>query len=441
VSDSASQFFADEFARVESGLPGAGNLKLDSERKKALEQFLVLGLPTTRQENWKYTSLAALEKKPLPLINEYEHADPSLAQVLEPAVLPQAEHRLVFVDGRFAPALSKHGLPVGVRAGALSSSLADRPEDGLPISSQHSSALVSLGLALSEDGLDFNIPAGIKINTPVLVLFVSACAGHSVFPASAIHLGEGAQATLIEQHIALHNEATFAQVLTRVTLDQDADLTHVKLQTEGARAIHLADTEVEVAARAQYHSVVLALGGLIGREDLRINLNAPGAHVDLDGAYLPRKRMHLDHHTTVRHVSPDCTSRQSYRGILDEAGRGVFNGRVVVEKDAQRTDAQQSNANLLLSDNAEIDTKPQLEIFADDVKCSHGATVGQLDPAELFYLRSRGIDEAAARALVTFAFAARVLSGLESHEALHSGLRKALFTHLPGGSVLEDLSV
>jgi Fe-S cluster assembly protein SufD len=441
VSDVASQFYADEFERVESLLPGAGNIQLDDQRKKALEYFLAQGLPTTRQENWKYTSLAALEKKPLPLKREQDHVEPSLAEILEVAVLPQAEHRLVFVDGRFAPALSKHALAVGVRAGALSSRVADRPDEGLPLSSPNHCALVSLGLALSEDGLDLTIPAGVSIHSPILVMFVSASAGHSVFPASAIHLAEGARVTLVEQHIALHNESAFAQILTRVTLDQDADLTHVKLQVEGERTIHLADTEVDVAARAQYHSVVLALGASIGREDLRINLNASGAHADLDGAYLPRKRMHLDHHTTVRHVSPNCTSRQSYRGILDEAGRGVFNGRVVVEKDAQHTDAQQSNANLLLSENAEIDTKPQLEIFADDVKCSHGATVGQLDPAELFYLRSRGIDEAAARALVTFAFAARVLSSLESQEALYSSLRKALFTHLPGGSVLEDLSL
>jgi len=441
VSDLASQFFADEFARVESELPGAGNANLDLQRKKALDQFLELGIPSSRQEDWKYTSLAALEKKPLPLLREQNQADPSLAELCNLAVLPNAEHRLVFVDGRFAPALSQHTLPVAVRAGALSSRLSDRPEEGHPISANGGSGLAALGLALSEDGLDLNIPADISIDTPILVMFVSATSGHSVFPASTIHLGARAKATLVEQHLSLHSEAAFAQVLTRVSLDQDADLTHLKLQTEGERSIHLADTEVDVASRAQYHSVVMALGASIGREDLRINLNAPGAHADLDGAYLPRKRMHLDHHTTVRHISPDCTSKQSYRGILDEAGRGVFNGRVVVEKDAQHTDAQQSNANLLLSDSAEIDTKPQLEIFADDVKCSHGATVGQLDPAELFYLRSRGIDESAARALVTFAFAARVLSSLESHEGLYSGLRKALFAHLPGGSVLEDLSV
>jgi Fe-S cluster assembly protein SufD len=441
VSNPASQFFADEFARVVGELPGAGHAQLDSQRKSALEQFLAQGIPTSRQEDWKYTSLSVLEKKPLPVLKEQDQVDVSLTQLLDLAVLPQAQHRLVFVDGRFAPALSQHALPATVRAGALSSRLADRPEQGLPIPAQGCSALTALGIALSEDGLDLTIPSGMTIDEPILVMFVSASPGHSVFPSSSIHLEEGAHATVVEQHLSIHHESAFAQVLTRVTLDQDAELTHVKLQTEGERTLHLADTEVDVAAKAQYHSVVLALGASIGREDLRINLNAPGAHADLDGAYLPRKRMHLDHHTTVRHVSPDCTSRQSYRGILDEAGRGVFNGRVVVEKDAQHTDAQQSNANLLLSDNAEIDTKPQLEIFADDVKCSHGATVGQLDPAELFYLRSRGLDEAAARALVTFAFAARVLSSLENHEALYSGLRKALFAHLPGGSVLEDLSL
>lgn len=440
MSATASQFFSEEFARVESLLPGAGNVQLDLQRKNALEQFLVQGFPNTRLENWKYTSLAALEKKPLPVLKDRDDLALTLAQVLERAVLPNAEHRLVFVDGYFAPELSQHALPAGVRAGALSSRVADRPEDGLPFSTLHSSALASLGLALSADGLDLSIPAGVIIDRPILALFISVTAGHSVFPASAIHLAEGASATLVEQHVSLHNESAFAHVLMRVTLDQGSTLTHVKLQTEGERSIHLADTQVEVAARAQYHSVVMALGALIGREDLRINLNAKEAHAELDGVYLPRKRMHLDHHTTVCHASPHCTSRQSYRGILDEAGRGVFNGRVVVAKDAQHTDAQQSNANLLLSDSAEIDTKPQLEIFADDVKCSHGATVGQLDPAELFYLRSRGIDDTAARALVTFAFAARVLSSLEKQEDLYAGLRRTLFAHLPGGSILEDLT-
>lgn len=436
----ANQFFAEEYARVASALPGAGHAECDAQRQKALAQFVQQGLPTTRQEDWKYTSLATLDRKPFPLMPTDHEAEVRLSQILSLAVTPKAPHRLVFVDGRYSPALSQHALDNGVRAGSLSARIADHPEAGLPISALHSSSLVSLGIALSEDGVDLSIPSSAQIDEPILILFVSATPGHSVFPASSIRLESGARATVIEQHLSLHGEAAFSQVLSRIRLDDDAELTHIKLQAENERAIHLADTEVDLAARAQYHSVVLALGASIGREDLRINLNAPGAHADLDGAYLPRKRMHLDHHTTVRHASPSCTSRQSYRGILDEAGRGVFNGRVVVEPDAQHTDAQQHNANLLLSDSAEIDTKPQLEIFADDVKCSHGATIGQLDPAELFYLRSRGIDEVAARALVTFAFAARVLSSLENHAALYSGLRAALFAHLPGGDVLESLS-
>ena len=465
----AGDYFLAEFARLAADLPGAGHPEIDLSRTAALERFAEQGVPLTRLEDWKYTNLAQLERKPLPVALADEATLPSLAHLKSLAVLPDAAHFLVFVDGHFAPSLSHHSLPANVRAGALASRIADQPEAGLPLApaaspadlsaasrvspppsgsaalavalaGETSSALVSLNLAFSADGLDLVIPAGEHIAETIVVLYVSATPERSVFPASRIHLGKGARATLLEQHVSVHDMPGVDTVVERISLDAGAELHHIKVQQEGARHVHLADTSAILAEHARLRSLVLALGGQLGREDLRITLAGPHAHVELDGLYMPNRRMHLDHHTMIHHASPDCSSRQTYRGILDDAGRGVFNGRVVVAREAQHTDAQQSNANLLLSDNAEIDTKPQLEIFADNVKCSHGATVGQLDPAELFYLRSRGLDESAARALVTFAFAARSLGGIDADSALYTGLRSLLFGHLPGGAALEDLT-
>jgi len=437
---SLSAHFDAEQARIAAALPGAGHPAVDAQRRAALARFAASGLPTVKDEDWKYTSLASLERRPWPVADNNVESLPDLATVLAQAVLPESSHRLVFIDGHFAPALSSHTLPAGVRAGSLFSRVAADPQAGLPLDVGQGGALAALDLALSADGLDLELSEGVTVEAPILALFVSVHPERSAFPTLSVRLGRGARAQLVEQHCAAHAGAGLESVLSRISLENDAQLQHTKVQQQGVRMVHLADTEVQLAPGARYESLVLALGGQLGREDLRISLDGPGAHAGLDGLYLARGRAHLDHHTTVLHASPDCTSRQAYRGILDDAGRGVFNGRVVVAKDAQRTDAQQSNANLLLSEAAEIDTKPQLEIHADDVKCSHGATVGQLDPAELFYLRSRGLDEQTARTLVTFAFAARSLSALAPDSPLYAGLRRLLFAHLPGGADLENVT-
>lgn len=430
--------FGAEHARLVARLPGAGDGALDHLRAQALERFSRLGMPTTRQEDWKYTSLAALERRPLP-VAEAPASLPSAALLQSRALALESACRLVFVDGRHAPALSSLTLPAGAFAGSLAARLAGGATQALPALDEHDSALAALNLAFGADGAELTVPAGIHVEAPVVVLFVGTQPERSAFPSLRVRLGADASATVVEQHLCLHQGAALNTMVSRIELAAGASLRHVKLQQEGERVVHLADTAARLAAGARLHSLVLALGGQIAREDLRVALAGTHAGVELCGLYLARARRHLDHHTCVVHAVPDCTSRQDYRGILDDAGRAVFNGRVVVAKDAQRTDAQQSNANLLLSDNAEIDTKPQLEILADDVRCSHGATVGQLDPAELFYLRSRGLDEVQARTLVTLAFAARALSTLERGGALYAGLRRALLSALPGGDRLETL--
>jgi Fe-S cluster assembly protein SufD len=268
---------------------------------------------------------------------------------------------------------------------------------------------------------------------------VSSKGEHTVCPRLHIHLEEGAEASVIEEYLGLHAESQWTQTVLSAQLDSRSTLHHIKVQTEGARTYHLADARFVLGEASTLNTLTLALGALVGREDLHIELQGSGAQARLDGLYIPRKRMHLDHHTEVFHQVPHCVSAQNYRGIVDDAGRAVFNGRVVVARDAQKTAAEQHNANLLLSDQAEIDTKPQLEIFADDVKCSHGATIGALNPQELFYLRSRGLDAVAARALVTYAFAARCLSGIKASPSLKAGLQNCILRALPGADDLTGL--
>ncbi|MDE3009963.1 MAG: Fe-S cluster assembly protein SufD [Pseudomonadota bacterium] len=432
------EHFGAEHARLAAQLPGAGHPAVDSVRGAALARFRSQGLPQTRLEDWKYTSLAGLEHKPLPVAASAGSL--TAGQLAAQAALPQAVHRLVFIDGHFAPEHSFHQLPAGALAASLAARLAAAPQDGLPADDPAASALSALNLAFSADGLELEVAAGVVVEQPILLLWVGSQPEHSTFPALRVRLGQGARACLVEQHLSLHAGTAVNTAVARISLAGQAELQHIKVQAEGPRVVHLSDCAVELAAGARLRSLVLALGGQLGREDLRIALQGRNAAAELDGLYLARGRRHLDHHTTVVHASPDCSSRQDYRGIIDDAARAVFNGRVVVARDAQHTDAQQTNANLLLSDAAEIDTKPQLEIFADDVRCSHGATVGQLDAAELFYLRSRGLDEAQARTLVTFAFAARCLAPVPAGTPLHDGLRRLLLAALPGGEQLENLT-
>lgn len=390
------------------------------------DHFLAQGLPTPRQEAWKYTNLAPLQK--LSFQRPSAAADLALG-ALELSALPEADHRWVFLDGSFNAALSRHSLPPSVF-----SQTALEPD--VPCEAP---ALGALNQAMSTTGIRIRVPAGIRLASPLHFLFVNGSVRCAVFPRIELILEEGAEATVFEEYLGPSDHEGLTLSMLRAWVGAEARLNHIKLQKEGQKHTHLADSTVEIDRAGSLHSLSLSLGGRLGREDLRVRLSGSGAHAKLDGLYMPRRRMHLDHHTEVLHLVPECTSTQNYRGIVDEAGRAVFNGRVYVAKDAQHTDAKQNNANLLLSTEAEIDTKPQLEIFADDVKCSHGASIGALNPNELFYLRSRGLDELSARALVTFAFAARTLRDLEAWPELLKGLRGAVKRALPGAASLDEV--
>ena len=272
-------------------------------------------------------------------------------------------------------------------------------------------AFSALNLATLQDGVLLEVAAGTRLELPIELLHVTskAVAGRSLRPRHLIQMAEGSSATLRERFLSLDDAAYFTNLVCEVSLAEGASLHHQRVQNESLQAYHLSELHVDLAGDAHYHGLNVALGAAWSRTDIHSRFNAAGGHCELDGLYLAGERQLVDFHLDIDHAVPGCESRENFKGILHGAGRAVFDGRILVREQAQKTSAHLANDNLMLSRRAEIDTKPQLEILADDVSCSHGTTVGQLDPLELFYMRSRGMSEKLARRLLCLGFAAEVL--------------------------------
>lgn len=396
---------------------------LRSIQDAALERAVKLGFPAARDEAWKYTSVTGLEKRAFkPAATAGKLSKSTLDALL---ISGFDSYRAVFVDGRYAPEFSR--LPTGVRAIPLAQ--ADETLRGLlavPMEWQDDT-FANLNTALFRDGLLLEIGAGQLLETPLELLHISTAgagtAAHNL--RYVVRLAEGASACLVERYVGLENAKTFNNLVTQVELAEGAKLIHVHLQSEASQAFHVGRILVRQAASSGYRSHNLQVGAAWSRLDLHVRLEAEGAHAELNGLYAVTGRQHVDNHTRVDHLTRGTVSRELYRGILDGQGHAVFNGKVVVAPHAIKTDAQQANHNLILSRGAEIDTKPELEIYADDVKCSHGATIGQLDEQQLFYLRSRGLDAETARSLLISAFVEQLLMELP-YPALASHARRLL---------------
>jgi Fe-S cluster assembly protein SufD len=389
-------------------------------RREGAAQFEGLRLPTTRDEDWRFTDLSPISKAalgPARVPGALNDAD------IAPFLFGHAEWpRLVFANGRYQPSLSKlTGLPAGARVGPLAELLADAPgliegTLGKLAVQPAASAIVGQNASAFVDGYAVVLPAGATVDTPIHVLFVadSRAAGGAVHPRNVVILGANAVASVVESFVTLAEGVALTNTVTEASLAAGARFDHCKIQRESAQAFHLATLEVRQERDSYLNSFSFAQGAALSRTNIYTTLAGPGAHATLYGLYLAEGRQHVDHQTRIEHAAPDCTSWEVYKGILDGHGHGVFNGKVYVQPEAQKTDGKQTNKNLLLSETAKVDTKPQLEIFADDVKCTHGATVGSLDALPLFYCRSRGIPEAEARTLLTYAFAADVLEEIRS---------------------------
>lgn len=386
---------------------------LDAQRRAAREQFAGLELPTTTAEAWRYTSLKSLLEQDFKAVEEtitaLQHDD--LDEILIPGL---HSHRVVFVNGRYAPELSALGdLPKGVRIGSLCALLESDPDMVRSRLNQYASnsLFVALNTAGFDDGLVALFDRAVVLERPIELIHLSIGMDQPQVaqPRHLIVLGDGAQATLIERYMSLGDAVYCTNAVVEIALGRDAVLRHERLQMESKNAFHLTGLSLQQDANSHYLGVNLGLGARWSRTELVTHFAGEHAECDLQGLYLAGDGQLMDYHLDVTHAVPQCRSRENFKGILYGKGRAVFDGRVLVAKAAQQSDAAMSNNNLMLSEGAEVDTKPQLEINADDVKCSHGTTVGQIEPEKLFYLRSRGISAPLARRMLCLGFAGEII--------------------------------
>ena len=383
---------------------------LKALRAEALERVSVLTVPTQRDEAWRFTDISALARQsfhPLQTPTSLQPADIARFHIAEAAT------RIVFVDGVHAPQLSSVGEGDGVVVSNLPAVAATHAQALAPHLGRHASChddlFAALNTAFLHDAAVVSVPPETSVPTPLHVLCISTQPGVSSHPRILLLAEAGSAVTLIEDYVALHEGAYFTNSVVEIVVGQNAKVEHVRVQRESAQAFHIASCAVSLARASSYHSVSVALGAKLSRLDLTVLQTAEGTHCSLDGLALIDGQQLADTHTFIDHAKPHGTSRQLHKCIVDGAAHAVFNGKVMVRAGAQRTDSAQSSRNLLLTGRALVDTQPQLEIFADDVKCTHGATVGQLDGEEVFYLQSRGLSQAAARNLLTYAFGAEVI--------------------------------
>ena len=408
-----SNSYLDSILKGQPQLPPSSTTWFNQLRAHALEQAGTLQVPTTRDEEWRFTDISPLAR--LPLRPSHAISAPQVTDVKR-FHLDDATIRLVFVDGAFMPHLSSRlegseheGLVVTDLSVAVAThASAIEPHLGR-LAGFENNLFAALNTAFLHDGALIIVPRNAKIQKPVHVLFIATQAGTAIHPRCLLIAQAGSEVTLVEDYVTLQDEAYVTNAVTEVALENNARVNHVRVQRDSMEAFHIANCAVSVAHASCYRSVSVALGGRISRYDLNARLEAEGAECFIDGLALIKGRQLADTHTCIDHAKPHGTSRQSHKCIVDGAAHAVFNGKIIVRAGALRTDSAQSSRNLLLSARARVDTKPQLEIFADDVKCAHGATVGQLDHEELFYLRSRGLAETAARNLLTYAFGAEII--------------------------------
>jgi Fe-S cluster assembly protein SufD len=404
-------------------------------REAAYQRFAERGYPTTREEAWRFTSVAPIARtrfaRPAP--GTRLGSSEALRLSLGGAV---PGPRAVFVNGRFAPELS------ALDGAATVTSLADAiAADAQPLApllgrvAAPAGAFADLNAAFAEDGALVRIPAGRRLEAPLHLLYVSVPPGDGAptvsHPRTLVVAGRGSEATLVEKFGGPDGRAYFTNAVTEVVLEDGAGLAHYRIQREGRAAFHVATLAVRQGRDSRYAGLRVALGAALARADVAVRLLGEGAECRLDGLFLADGEQHTDSHTAIDHAVPRTASRELYKGVVGDRARGVFHGTVLVRPGAQKTDAHQANYNLLLSREALVHSTPALEIRADDVKCKHGSTTGQLDATALFYLRSRGIGEAAARGLLTFAFASELVSRIRV-PALRFAVLALLEARLPG---------
>ena len=425
--------YHEAFAAFEKAAPGAELPWLRKLRSDAFARFAEVGFPTSRDEDWRFTNVSPVSQGNFLLArNGVESLRPGQ---IEPFEFPQAL-RLVFVNGRFAPALSSvAALATGAQVASLASVLNENPALAEPFLGRYldtrRDAFCALNTAFLADGGYVRIPKSTVLPQPVHLLFVTS--GQRIpavaHPRNLIVVEPGSQAAIIEDYISLDDLPGLCNSATELIAGEGANVSHYLVEREHDRAFNFSTLRIQQARNSNVASHSILVGGALVRNNVHPVLAGEGAECLINGLFIGRGSQHLDNYMLVEHASPHCASRQFYNGILGDRAHGVFHGRIVVRKDAQKTDAKQTNRNLLLSDEAQIDTKPQLEIFADDVKCTHGATIGQIEEKALFYLRSRGIDEQSARRLLLLAFASECLDRMKE-DGVRERIEKLIHEHI-----------
>jgi Fe-S cluster assembly protein SufD len=418
--------------------PPAGTAWLAARRELARRAFQARGFPTLFDEDWKYTDV-----RPIAARRFRAGGGAAVSPELMVAAAFPGTCELRFTNGSAADGGPHPKLPSGVVVVPMSRAR----ESHRDLLSGHVSryaepdkhGFLALNTALPSDGVLIHVPDGVEVTLPISLLFASAAGAVPAgsCPRNLIILGRNAAATVIECYTGSADGEYLTNAVTEASLGDGARLDHHRLQQEGDHAFHVANLTVAQGRDSRLVSHAYSLGAALSRNEVDVRLAAPGAETVLRGLYIAGGRQHMDHHTRIDHAVPCTRSDEHYRGVLDGHGRAVFNGKVIVHKDAQKTDARQSNANLLLSDDAEVDTKPELEIYADDVKCSHGASIGRLDDDMLFYLRSRAIPAATARSLLIFAFADEVLRDV-TFAPMRSRLEQRVLGRLPDAALLRE---
>jgi Fe-S cluster assembly protein SufD len=422
------------FASVaeDENLPGQDLSWLKTMRDKALTQFNEYGLPSKKVENWKYTSLWELTQQSF---NHQALAVTVSQQDCQRIALLDDAYRVVIIDGVFDAELSQlDNLQVGITIRPFSQSL-DTVEQQLGQQvSMDKVGLTALNTLLMKEGVMVHVSAKTMVKKPIELLVIQSGTTDNLAThlRNMIMLDHDATATVVEHYVGLSDLSCFTNVVSEVVLADNAELFHYKLQKESKNAIHIATLAAKQAAGSQWHTNNISLGAKLVRNDVHSLLEGEKSHTTMDGLYLLNDAQHIDNHTRIDHLVPNTTSNELYKGVLDDKSHGVFNGKVIVHKDAQKTDSKEYNHNLLLSRDCEIDTKPEMEIYADDVKCGHGSTVGQLDKDQLFFLRARGLDEVSARSLLTHAFAVEVLDRIPN-DTIRKAMSIVIEQQLPTG--------
>ena len=432
-TDKKDQYLADYEAFARNGAAG-DPAWLASLRRDAIERFAESRFPTTRDEEWRFTNVAPIVQTSFR--TAHGHADVTLDRVL-PLLPGSAEwSRLVFVDGTYSRELS---MITPAWQQATVANIAEAAKSGGPIESHlgsvvdtSSNAFVALNMAFVHDGAYINVPENAAIDEPLHLLFLSTgVAGTASHPRVLVVGGRSSSASIIESFASIADGASLTNAVTEVVLEENASIRHYRLQRESESAFHISTLETSQARSSRFSSFHFTLGGALTRNNTSVRFAGEGIEAWLDGLYLVHGTQHVDNHTFIDHATPHCNSYELYKGVLADSARAVFSGKVLVRQDAQKTDAKQTNRNLLLSHDARVNTKPMLEIFADDVKCTHGATVGQLDRDAMFYLKARGMSAETAKVLLTHGFAMEALERIDL-EPLREDLDRIVLSKLEG---------